>query len=156
MSNDVKFRPAHRFVSLLALVTFCLAAASVARAQDEKLPPFHEYKGVSIGMAVADARQKLGNPADKSDAQDIYNINDKQSAMVYYDGAGKVSAIVLMFMGGNADALTPKSVFGTDVDARPDGSISKMVRYEKAGYFVAYSRTSGDSPLVTVTIQKIR
>jgi hypothetical protein len=30
-----------------------------------------------------------------------------------------------------------------------------MVRYAQAGYFVVYSRTAGDSPLVTVAMQKI-
>jgi hypothetical protein len=154
VSNDVQSRLARRSLPLLALAVVCLAA-SVARAQDDKQPPFHDFKGVSIGMAVADARQKLGTAADKSDAQDIYNINDKQTAMLYYDG-GKVAAIVLMFMGGGANVLTPKSVFGTDVEAKPDGSISKMVRYEKAGYYVAYNRTPGDSPMITITIQKLR
>lgn len=153
MSYDVQFCHARRSLPLLALAVVCLASA--ARAQDDKQPPFHDFKGVTIGMAAADARQKLGSPADKSDAQDLYNINDKQTAMVYYDG-GKVSAIVLMFTGSASDALTPKLVFGADVEAKPDGSISKMVRYEKAGYFVAYSRTPGDSPMITVTIQKLR
>ncbi len=153
MSNDVQFSRSRRSLPLLALAVICLASA--ARAQDDKQPPFHDFKGVTIGMAAADARQKLGSPADKSDAQDLYNINDRQTAMVYYDG-GKVSAIVLMFTGGGADALTPKLVFGADAEVKPDGSISKMVRYEKAGYFVAYSRTPGDSPLITVTIQKLR
>jgi hypothetical protein len=31
-----------------------------------------------------------------------------------------------------------------------------MVRYLKAGYFVAYSRTAGNEPMVSVTIQKLR
>ncbi len=154
MSNDVQFRHARRSLPLLVLAVVCLA--SVARAQDDKQQPlFHDYKGVSIGMAAADARQKLGNPADKSDAQDLYSINDKENVIVYYDG-NKVSAIAIMFMGSVADAPTPKSIFGEDVAAKPDGSISKMVRYEKAGYFVAYSRTPGDTPMVTITMQKLR
>jgi hypothetical protein len=155
VSHVVQLRHARRIVSLLALVTVSLAAASAASAQDDKLPPFHEYKGVSIGMAAADARQKLGSPADKSDAQDLFNFNDKENVIVYYDGASKVSAIAVMFIGGQ-NAPAPKSIFGSDAEAKADGSISKMVRYEKAGYFVAYSRTPGDSPLVTITIQKIR
>lgn len=155
MSIDSKFRPLRLSLSLLALVTLCLAAALPARAQDEKEPPFHAFKGVAIGMTVADARLKLGNPTDKSDAQDLYNVNDKQIVQVYYDG-GKVSAISLMFTGAGPDALTPRAVFGSDIEAKADGSIYKMVRYQKAGYFVAYSRTAGNEPMVSVTIQKIR
>lgn len=154
MSNDVQFRRARRSLPLLAFAALCLAA-SAARAQDDKQPPFHEYKGVTIGMTTDDARQKLGSPADKSDAQDVYNFGDNESAMVYYDG-GKVSAIALMFMNGAKAAPAPKLIFGSDIEAKPDGSLYKMVRYEKAGYFVAYTRTPGDSPMVTITIQKIR
>jgi hypothetical protein len=156
MSIDSKFRPVRLSLSLLALVTLCLAAASVARAQDEKEPPFHAFKGVAIGMTVADARLKLGNPTDKSDAQDLYNVNDKQIVQVYYDSGGKVSAISLMFTNAGADVLTPRAVFGSDIEAKADGSIYKLVRYLKAGYFVAYSRTAGNEPMVSVTIQKIR
>jgi hypothetical protein len=155
MSTDVQFRPLRLSLSLLALVALSLAAASVARAQDEKEPPFHGFKGVAIGMTVADARQKLGNPTDKSDVQELYSINDKQIVQVYYDG-GKVSAISLMFTNAGADALTPRAVFGSDIEAKPDGSIYKLVRYMKAGYFVAYSRTAGNEPMVSITIQKLR
>jgi hypothetical protein len=155
MSIHSKFHHPRLGLSLLALFTLGLAAALPAPAQEEKEPPFHAFKGVAIGMTVADARQKLGSPTDKSDAQDLYNINDKQNVLVYYDG-GKVSAIALMFTGGGPDTLTPRAVFGSDIEAKPDGSIYKIVRYQKAGYFVAYSRSAGDSPMVSVTIQKIR
>lgn len=156
MFNDPQSRLARLSLSVFALLVLSVAAAQVARAQDEKEPPFHEFKGVSIGMKVSDARQKLGSPADKSDVQDLYSINDKQNVLVYYDAGGTVSAIALMFTGASADAPTPKAVFGTDVETKPDGSISKMVRYTKAGYFVAYNRTAGDAPMTTITIQKIR
>jgi hypothetical protein len=140
---------------LFALLALCFCG-TVARAQDEaKEAPFHEFKGVCIGMSTADARAKLGNPTDKSDALDIYNISDKQTIQVYYDG-GKVSAIALMFTNAGADVLTAKNVFGADIEAKPDGSMYKMVRYTKAGYFVAYNRTAGNEPLVYVTIQKIK
>ncbi|MCA1816035.1 MAG: hypothetical protein LC746_06440 [Acidobacteria bacterium] len=154
MSPDVKFRHALCRLSLFAVVALSLVAAT-ARAQDEpKESPFRDFRGVSLGMLVADARAKLGTPADKSDALDLYNINDKETVQIAYDG-GKVSAIVIMFMNP-ADALAPRAVFGTDLEAKPDGSIYKMVRYTKAGYWVSYSRTAGDSPLVTVMIQKIK
>jgi hypothetical protein len=139
----------------LIVVVLSLCAAT-ARAQDEpKEPTFREFKGVSIGMSAQDARQKLGNPTEKSDTFDFYNLSEKQTVQVYYD-AGKVSAIAVMFANAGADAPACKAIFGADIDAKPDGSMYKMVRYPKAGYFVAYSRTAGDSPLVSVTIQKIK
>lgn len=53
-------------------------------------------------------------------------------------------------------APTAVTVLGEEVQAQTDGSVYKLVRYPEAGYWVAYSRTAGDSPLVTVTIQQIR
>jgi hypothetical protein len=55
---------------------------------------------------------------------------------------------------GGSDVPTPRSIFGADVEAKPDGSIYKMVRYQKAGCWVSYNRTAGDAPLVSITIQK--
>ena len=52
-------------------------------------------------------------------------------------------------------APAPKSVFGSDVAPKADGSIYRMVRYPKAGYWVSYSRTAGADPMVTVTMQKM-
>jgi outer membrane protein assembly factor BamE (lipoprotein component of BamABCDE complex) len=155
----MSFAPTSRLARLSALVTLLVVALSVcaaARAQDEpKEPLFHDFKGVCIGMTAQDARQKLGNPTEKSDAFDFYNVSDKQTVQVYYD-AGKVSAIAVMFTNAGADAISPKTIFGSEIAAKPDGSMYKMVRYQKAGFFVAYSRTAGDQPLVSVTIQKIK
>ena len=138
---------------LVAALSLCAAAA---RAQDEpKEPLFQDFKGVSIGMSAQEARQKLGNPTEKSDAFDFYNVSEKQTVQVYYD-AGKVSAIAVMFTNAGADAISPKTIFGSELVAKPDGSMYKMVRYQKAGYFVAYSRSAGEQPLVSVTIQKIK
>ena len=67
----------------------------------------------------------------------------------------KVVAISIDFMGGLNDAPSPKQVLGADIEAKPDGSIYKLVRYPKAGYWVSYNRTAGDSPLVSITMQKI-
>jgi hypothetical protein len=155
MLRDLQFRLSHLRLALFAVLALSLLGAA-ARAQDEpKEPPFHEFKGVCIGMSAADARAKLGNPTEKSDALDFYNVSAKQTIQVYYDG-GKVSAIALMFTNAGADVMSAKSVFGSDIEARPDGSMYKMVRYAKAGYFVAYNRTAGDAPMVYVTIQKIK
>jgi hypothetical protein len=73
---------------------------------------------------------------------------------VLYD-KGQVTAISVDFMNGAKEVITPQQVFGADIDAKPDGSKYRLVRYPKAGYWVSYSRTAGDTPIVTVTIQKL-
>jgi hypothetical protein len=58
-------------------------------------------------------------------------------------------------MSGAKTVPTAKSVIGADIEAKTDGSMYRMIRYTKAGFWVSYSRTSGDSPMVSITIQKI-
>lgn len=140
---------------LLALFALCLAPAAFAQDEETKDPHFRDFKGVQIGMSAADARAKLGSPTDKSDTNDFYAHGGKQIVQVFYDGGKKVSAISVSFLNSPADAPTPKSVFGSDVEAKPDGSCYKMVRYPKAGYWLSYSRTTGTSTMVIITMQKI-
>lgn len=130
-------------------------ASSSAPADDAPAPAFQEYKGVRIGMSAQEARQKLGSPTDKGDTQDFYLVSEKESVQVMYDAARKVSALALIYMNAGAGAPTPKAVMGADLEARADGSLYKLVRYPKAGYWVSYSRTAGDAPIVSVTMQKI-
>lgn len=130
-------------------------ASAPADAADAAMPAFQEFKGVRIGMSAAEARQKLGSPTDKGDTQDFYLVSEKESVQVMYDAAHKVSALALIYMNAGANAPTAKSVLGADLEAKPDGSLYKMVRYPKAGYWVSYSRTAGDAPIVSVTMQKI-
>lgn len=147
-----------RSLMLLALCAAALAAAPAARAQSEpdsdREPPFHEYKGVRLGMAAEEARKLLGNPADKGDTQDFYSFSDHETAQIFYDAQKKVFAISVVYMGETKSAPTAKAVLGTDVEAKPDGSMHQRLDFPKARCWVAYSRTSGDSPLITITIQK--
>jgi len=127
---------------------------TVATREDE--PVFLDYRGVKLGWLADEVRKKLGNPANKGDEQDFYMFGDKETAQVLYDKAtNQVTAISVDFMSGARDVITPQQVFGSDIDAKPDGSKYKLVRYPKAGFWVSYSRTAGDSPVVTVTIQKL-
>lgn len=140
------------------LVSVLAAAATGASAQgptakDKDEPPFHEYKGVHIGMTADESRKKLGTPTDKGDAQDFYAVNDNETAQIFYDAEKKVYALSIIYMGGSS-MPTAKAVLGAEVEAKPDGSMHRRVDYPKVGYWIAYSRTSGDSPLVTVTMQK--
>lgn len=144
-------------------LTFIVLAPITSRAQrnraaaedPENQPVFTEYKGVRIGMSADDARKKLGNPRDKSAEQDFYIFNDTQTVQVFYDKAGAVTAISIDFMTGASSVPSAREVLGTDVEKKPDGSAYKMLRYPKAGYWVSYSRTAGDTPTTTITMQKI-
>jgi hypothetical protein len=140
--------------ALLFAAALCLFVPATARQEQPAQPVFHDFKGVAIGMSAAEARQKLGAPTDKSDALDLYDIADRQTVQVFYE-SGKVAAVAVVFMKPDADAPPPKAVVGSDVEAGADGSLYKMVRYPKAGYWVSYSRIPGANPLVTITMRKL-
>ena len=151
--------------TLLLLATI-LISASVVSAQkgrgpggaaggDDDAPLFHQYRNVRIGMTAEEVRKALNNPSDKSDEQDFFIFSENENAQVFYDKSKKVFAISVNFLNGAQDIPTPKAVFGSEVTAKPDGSMYKLVRYPKAGCWVSFSKTAGDSPLVTVTLQKI-
>jgi hypothetical protein len=145
-------------LALLLLAALALSAPR-ASAQDKpdkaEEPPFHEYKGVHIGMTTDEARKKLGSPTDKGDKQDSYVFNDNESCQVYYDETKKVYAVAITFLGGNAIPL-PKNVLGTEADSKPDGALYKLIRFPKVGYWVSYTRTAGDAPMTLITMQKIQ
>lgn len=161
------FRHFGTFVAnVFVLVTVTVLLANVAVAQTTRKGPsaapidspvFQEYRGVQIGWLADDVRKKLGIPADKGDEQDFYVFGEKETAQILYDKAThKVTAISVDFMNGATDVITPQQVFGADFETKPDGSKHKLVRYPKAGYWVSYSRTAGDTPIVTITIQKMQ
>jgi hypothetical protein len=151
-----------RLTLLLAgTLTFIVLVPVTSRAQRtnpspaEDSPAFSDFKGVRIGMTADEARKKLGSPRDKSDEQDFYVFNDTQAVQVFYDKARAVSAISIDFMDGANAIPSAKDVLGTEADARADGSVYKMLRYPKAGYWVSYNRTAGSAPTTTITMQKI-
>jgi len=141
---------------VFAALALCLAALPAAAQNDEAKPAYSDYKGVTVGMTAEAARAKLGDPTDKGDTQDFYSVNDKQTVQVYYGPDKKVSAVVVTYLNGGASAPNPKSIFGSDVEAKPDGSAHRLERYPKAGFWVSYSRTAGDSPLIIITLSKIQ
>ena len=119
-------------------------------------PVFLDYRGIQIGWLADEVRKKLGAPADKGDEQDLYVFNEKEMCSVVYDKATrKVTAISIDFMNGANSPITPEQVFGSDIETKSDGSKYKLVRYPKAGYWVAYSRTAGESPMITITMTQI-
>ena len=147
---------------LLVVITLTIAGASLAQTTrkstvaHEEEPIFLDYRGVKIGWLADEVRKKLGSPANKGDEQDYYTFGESESCQILYDKAtSKVTAISVDFMNGAREVITPQQVFGSDFEAKPDGSKYKLVRYPKAGYWVSYSKTAGDTPIITVTIQKL-
>jgi hypothetical protein len=151
--------------AFLVVMTLIIAGVSVTAQTTRKAPTtapeddpvFLDYKGVKIGWLADDVRKKLGNPANKGDEQDYFVFGEKETAQILYDKASQqVTAISIDFLSGANGVITPQQVFGSDFEAKSDGSKYKIVRYPKAGFWVSYSRTAGDSPIITVTIQKLQ
>ena len=117
-------------------------------------PVYKEFMGVVLEMEADEVREKLGHLKDKGERQDFFVFSESQSAQIAYDEQGKVKTISVDYARGDK-APTAESVLGEAVQAKPDGSIYQLKRYPSAGYWVAYSRTAGDSPIVTVTMQKL-
>ena len=151
------------FAFLLTCALLALSAVTVSAQRktaaavitEEPSSSFHAYRGVQLGMTADEVRQKLGEPKDKGAEQDFYVFNESETAQIVYDKTHKVVTISADFLAPGPEVLTPKQVFGAEVEAKPDGSAYKMVRFPKAGYWLSYSRTSGDAPMTTVTLQKI-
>lgn len=118
-------------------------------------PVYQDFMGVTLGMSPKDVRARLGHPKDKGERQDFFVFSDSQSAQVVYDNQGKLVVISVDYVGKDGNAPSPESVLGEAVQAKQDGSIYQLKRYPEAGYWVAYSRTAGDNPTVTVTMQKM-
>ena len=122
-------------------------------AEDNEMPLFRDYKGVTIDTSAEEARQKLGEPTSMSDVQDFYLITDQEMVQIFYDKSKRVMAISINYQGDKAP--TCKAVLGVEAKARADSSSYMMVEYPKVGYWVSYSRTAGDAPMITVTMKKI-
>lgn len=117
-------------------------------------PVYKDYRGVTIGMTADEARRKLDAPETKEKTQDVIQVNDNEMVSLYYDKEGKVRVVSVIYTGKNAPSDT--AVLGETVAPDASGRVHKLKRYPQAGYRVAYSRSAGDSPTVTVTMQKMR
>lgn len=156
-----------RFFTLVVAAASLLLAMSSANGQgprktatpaagEDESAMFKEYRGVQLGMTADEVRKKLGDPKDKSDEQDFFIFNETETAQIVYDKTHKVITISADFLNPGRSVPTAKQVFGADLEAKADGSIYRMVRFTKAGYWLSYNRTGGASPLTTVTLQKIQ
>ena len=117
-------------------------------------PAFTDYRGIKIGMSAEEVRSKVDHLRDKSKDQDFFVFSDAESAQVVYDKSGKVIGVSIDYRGKDSNPPTPKEVLGEDLQPKADGSLYELKRYPEAGYWVAYNRTKGSEPTITVTMQK--
>lgn len=141
--------------TLLLFAAIVLILPSITNGQTTaNVPVFTDYRGVKIGMTAEEVRAKLDN-VKKGDRQDYLVFAERESAQIYYDDKGKVTAISVDYFGDNSNVPSPEAVLGAALQAKPDGSMYQLNRYPEAGYWVSYNRTAGDKPIVTITMQKI-
>jgi hypothetical protein len=157
------------FFALFVLFGVCLgtvanaqakAAAKTGNAFSEpaatQQPPYSAYKGVRIGMSTEEARAKLGPPTREFEDQDLYVVSETETAQLFYDETHRVEAISIDYIGDKTGAPDYKAVVGDNIQANPDGSMHKIVRYEQLGFWVSFSRNTGVLGIITITIKKIR
>ena len=157
--------------TLLLILTFSVANGQTASspAMQEKVataihkpatnatvnvPVFKDYRGVKIGMTAEEVRAKLEG-LKEGKRQDLLVISERESAQIYYDDQGKVTAITIDYFGDNSTPPSPETVLGAALQAKADGSMYQLNRYPNAGYWVSYNRTAGAKPIVTITMQKM-
>ena len=105
-------------------------------------------------MTAEEVRAKLED-VKKGDRQDFLVFSERESAQIYYDDQGKVTAISIDYFGDNNNAPSSDAVLGAALQAKADGSMYQLNRYPEAGYWVSYNRTAGDKPIITITMQKM-
>lgn len=130
------------------------AAGPAAAGKPEEKTSGKAFRGITIGMPADELRKKLGSPRDTSETLDFYVFSDNESAQVVYDAGRAVSAVSIDFTG-KSGAPAAKDVLGVDVEVSADGSMYKMIRYPKSGYWISYNRTAGTDGMVSITMQKI-
>ena len=113
------------------------------------------YKNVKIGTTADEVRELLGK-AEIDDKDGFFYEMDSEMVQIRLDENAKVRLISVTYSGKSPNAPKYSDVFGDDpANAKPDGSVYKLVRYPDAGYWVAYSKTGGGEPTITVTMQKL-
>ncbi len=135
-----------------------IKASSPLTAATPDAPPssnaFGAYRGITIGTTIANTRDKLGEPKEKSDQGDYFIIGSGESTQIVYD-AGKVKVISTSYFGDKIKAPSAKEVLGTDAEPNAEGAINKLVKFPKSGFWISYVRTAGSDPMVMVTIQQM-
>lgn len=147
----------------IGLILFLICGLTfVSFGQTEKPPMrsahYTNYKGVKIGTPAKQVRNKLGKKPKIADKDGFYYVFSKdESAQIRLDKNNKVRYLAVTYSKNNPDAPGLVDVFGEDVPVKKfkDGRIYKLIRYPKAGFWVAYSTSVGKYPTVSITIQKM-
>ncbi len=120
-------------------------------------PALQDYKDIKIGSTADEVRDRLGKAVIDDKDGFYYEFDDTEIVQIRLDSDKTIRLISVTYASQNKDTPKLEEVFGSDTSAKPraDGMIYKLVRYPEAGYWVAYSRTAGEKPTVTVTMQKL-
>jgi hypothetical protein len=127
--------------------------SSTTPSKEKLAPVYTSYKGIALGMTAEEVRGQLDHLKEAGKHQDFFAAED-ETARVFYDAYGKVKAISVDYLSSN-EAPSIRDVFGEEVQPKSDGSLYQLRRYPEVGYWVAYNRTAGDKPIITVTMQKL-
>jgi hypothetical protein len=142
-------------LTFLLLGIFLILLLSYTVNGQGKAPLYREYRGVHLGMTAAEARAKLGEPVMKSNDQDFYVLSANETAQIAYDQFQKVVTISTDYTAG-VGAPDYRTVVGTGLLEKPDGSLFRMVQYQSEGFWVSYNKSAAGVPVVTITIQMLR
>ena len=113
------------------------------------------YKEVKIGTSAEEVRELLGK-AKIDDKDGFFYDTDSELVQIRLDENAKVRLVSVTYASKNPNVPKYSDIFGDEpMNAKPNGAVYKLVRYPEAGYWVAYSKTGGDEPTVTVTMQKL-
>lgn len=121
-------------------------------------PVWTNYKNVKIGDTAKEVRTALGKA--KIDDKDgfYYELSNHEIAQIRLGADKKVRLLSITYSDKSENVPTYADVFGAPPEKayQPNAQIYKLVKYPKAGYWVIYSRSAGDKPMVTITMQRMR
>lgn len=146
-------------IILLLLIGLLFLSVSV-RSQNTKqknVPFWKDYRGVTLGMTDADVTKKLGDPRSRDEAGIFYVFSETENAQFLFDADKKVRTISIAYGAEQAECPAYADIFGptAKAEAKEDGSIFKMVRYEEAGFWITFNKTAGEKATIIITVQKL-
>jgi hypothetical protein len=146
-----------KWLLTVTVVAFFLVGTASAQGalKTQNVPAYTAVTEIRLGMSADEVRKTLGRLKTKGERQDFFEFSESKLAQVFYDSDGKAVAISFDYLGTNSGAPTPEAVLGEAVQPKPDGSVYALKRYPELGYWVAFSRTAGDNPVTSITVQKI-
>jgi hypothetical protein len=145
--------------------TNTIAQSQIARSEVQKVegeaasePAFSAYRGISIGTSADEVRERIDEkPLYEDEDGYFYVFSDEESAQFVLGDDRNVKLMSITYSGKNSNAPTYEDVFGKDIPLKTnrDGNVYNLVDYPEAGFWVAYYSSTGNNPIVTITIQKL-